>query len=111
VDIFFHTLAGVEKIIKSKGWTLDTKFNKNYVSFKYGFPIVFGILWIGSKSFCLFFKLPQERANKIRIEGLTPLRYEEEWNQILYKVDSKDYPLEKLLPLFEASYQNITGNK
>lgn len=111
VDVFFHTITGVEKIIKSKGWSLDTKFNKNYVSFKYGFPIVFGILWIGSKSFCLFFKIPKERANKIHIDGVTPLRYEDEWNQILYKVDSKDYPLEKLLPLFEAAYQNITGNK
>ena len=111
VDVFLKTVASVDRIVKSKGWNLEAKFNKNYVSFKYGFPIVFGVQWIGSKSFCLFFKLPQQQVKKIHVEGIEPLRYEEEWHQVLYKVDSKDYPLEKMLPLFEAAYQNITGNK
>jgi hypothetical protein len=111
VDAFMKTVATVESIIKSKGWNLVSKFNKSYVSFRYGFPVVFGVMWTGAKSFCLYFKLSQEQAEAVRVEGIAPLRYEEAWNQVLYKVDSKDYPIAKFLPLFEAAYQNITGNK
>lgn len=110
-DVFMHIVRRVEKLIQSNKWHLETKYNKHYVGFKYGFPIVFGVLWIGSKSFCLFFKVPKEQADKIHIDGFTYLRYEEEWNQVLYKVDSKEFPLEKFMPLIEAAYQNITGNK
>jgi len=109
VDVFMHAVRRVEKLIKARGWRLETKFNKHYVSFKYGVPIVFGLNWIGSKSFCLFFKVPRELAESIRIEGLEPLRYEEEWKQVLYKVEDTDYPIQKLTPLFEEAYRNVTG--
>lgn len=111
VEVFMHTVRKIEKIVKDKGWKLESKFNKGYMSFKFGFPIVFGVTWIGSKSFCIFFKGPKEMFDKIQVTDLQPLRYEEEWNNILYKVEGKDYPIDKLMPLFEASYQKITGNK
>ena len=54
--------------------------------------------------------MPRETAESIEIEGLTPLRYEEEWNQILYKIDDANYPIEKLMPLFEAAYKYVSGS-
>jgi len=111
VDNFMRTVKRLEKLVAEHEWRLETKFNKGYVSFKYGFPIVFGVNWIGSKSFCLFFKVPRDTAESIRIEGLEPLRYEDEWKQVLYKVEGEDYPVEKLMPLFEAAYRNITGQE
>jgi hypothetical protein len=110
-EVFMQIVGRLEKIIQNKGWKLDTKYNKSYVGFKYGYPIVFGVIWIGSKSFCLFFKLSLDQADKFRKDGYEYLRYEKEWNQVLYKVESKDISLEKYIPLIEAAYQNITGNK
>ena len=111
VEIFFHTIDKVEKIVKSKEWKLDKKLNKGYAGFKYGFPNVFGVTFVGSKTFCIFFKLSKNIADKIKISGIKPYRYEEQWNQVLYKVEGKDYDLRKLMPLFEASYKYITGIK
>jgi hypothetical protein len=55
--------------------------------------------------------LSKNIADKIKISGIKPYRYEEQWNQVLYKVEGKDYDLRKLMPLFEASYKYITGIK
>lgn len=109
-ELFLRTVERVENIIRTKGWHLEKKHNKTYVAFKLGFPQVLGVNWIGSKSFCMYFKMPRATAESIQIEGLTPLRYEEEWNQILYKIDSENYPIEKLMPLFEASYKYVSGS-
>jgi hypothetical protein len=111
VEVFFHTANKLEKLVKQKGWRLEKKFNKGYVGFKYGFPNVFGITWVGSKTFCLFFKMPKSLSDKIKISGIKPYRYEEQWNQVLYKVEGKEYDLHKLMPLFDASYKYITGIK
>lgn len=111
VEVFFHTINKVEKLVKEKGWKLEKKLNKGYVGFKYGFPNVFGINWVGSKTFCIFFKLPKNIADKIKIPRVKPYRYEEQWNQVLYKVEGNDYKINKLMPLFEASYKYITGIK
>ena len=70
---------------------------------------VFGVSWIGSKSFGLFFKLPKEKAQSIVISGITPHRYEEEWKQVLYKIESPEKDTRRLLPLFEAAFKHITG--
>jgi hypothetical protein len=38
-------------------------------------------------------------------------RYEEQWNQALYKVESGTIDLMKFQPLFTAAYKNILGEK
>ncbi|MDP8212197.1 MAG: hypothetical protein P9X22_02755 [Candidatus Zapsychrus exili] len=111
VEVFFHTIQKIEKLVKKKGWKLDKKMNKGYVGFKYGFPNVFGITWVGSKSFCIFFKLTKKLNDKLKIPGIKPYRYEEQWNQVLYKVEGKDYDINKLMHLFKASYEYITSAK
>ncbi len=111
VEVFFPTIAKVEKLVKKQGWKLEKKLNKGYIGFKHGFPNVFGITWVGSRSFCFFFKLPKKIAEKTKIPGISPYRYEEQWNQVLYKVEGKNYNIYKLLPLFKASYKYITGTK
>ena len=72
---------------------------------------MFGINFIGSKSFCLFFKIPKDVSDRIEIDGYEPYRYEEEWKQVLYKVESSNIDLEKFDPLFEAAYKNIVGER
>jgi len=101
----------LEDYIKAKGWNLTRSNNKGYVSFKYGFPIVFGVIFSGSKSFCLFFKISKETTESIKIKDHEMLRYEEQWNQALYKIESGSLNLELFEPLFEEAYKNIVGKK
>lgn len=108
---FWKLSNSLEEYIKTKGWNLTRSNNKGYVSFKYGFPIVFGVNFIGSKSFCLFFKIPREIAQKMKIEGHEMLRYEEQWNQALYKIESGEVDIKRFEPLFIVAYKNIVGEK
>ena len=105
---FWKLAEKIENYIKEKEWNLDRSNNKHFISFKYGFPQVFGITFIGSKSFCLFFKIPKDLAEKIKIEDNEMLRYEDQWKQALYKVDDSNIDLEKFEPLFKESYEYIT---
>lgn len=109
VETFFKVIDRIDQLLAEYGWSLEKKFNKGYVGYKHGFFNVFGLTWIGSKSFALFFKVPSEVAEEFSERGWQPLRYEKEWKQVLYKIDSEDFPVEKLKPLFEAAYRHIVG--
>lgn len=108
---FWKLCNRVEEYVKTKGWNLKRSNNKGYVAFKYGFPIVFGVSFIGTKSFCLFFKIPKETAKQIKIEGHEMLRYEEQWKDAYYKVELGATNLNRFEPLFAAAYKNIVGEK
>jgi hypothetical protein len=95
--------------VAQHNWPLEKKFNKGYVGYKHGFFNVFGLTWLGSKSFALFFKVPEEVAERHQPSAWQPLRYEEEWKQVLYKIERADASLEVLEPLFEAAYKHIAG--
>lgn len=109
VEMFFAVSERVDELVGDQGWPLEKKFNKGYIGYKHGFFNVFGLTWLGSKSFALFFKVPKEIADKYQPPNWEPHRYEDEWKQVLYRVDSVDVPLEELAPLFEAAYRNIVG--
>jgi hypothetical protein len=105
-DEFLRYVKQVEKIIRKHGWTLETKFNKHYCSFKAGFFNAFGIKWIGSKTFAFFFKLPEERALEI---NAAMTRYEGQWKEAVYYIDPEKTRSEDFVPLFEAAYKKLTG--
>lgn len=109
VPRFFETIDIVDSLVHDKKWDLEKKLNKGYVSYKYGFPIVFGVTWIGSKSFALFFKLTKSQAKSVVIPGIPAFRYEDTWKQVLYKIDDPKKDVKKLAPLFDASFAHITG--
>jgi len=109
VDMFFAVSGRIDRLVAEQGWALEKKFNKGYIGYKHGFLNVFGLTWLGSKSFALFFKVPSEVADEHQPPDWEPHRYEEEWKQVLYKVDNVDTPLDALAPLFEAAYTGIVG--
>ena len=109
VPIFLKIADLMGEYIKNKGWNLVRSNNKNYISFKYGFPVVCGVKWIGSKSLALFFKISKETAESIKIQDFPLLRYEDQWNEASYKIDSVNLDLTKFDKLFEASYKSISG--
>lgn len=110
VPHFMETAHKIEEYIKNKGWNLTRSNNKNYISFKYGFPIVCGTSWVGSKSFDIFFKI-----NKKDYDNFTPPKgfeehgYEEDWTQAYYIIRQPDFDIKQFDKLFEAAYKKITG--
>jgi hypothetical protein len=108
VKIFFRIIDEVRRIVEQKGWKLAGKMNQGYFTFKYGFFGVFGVLFTSSKTVCLFFKVPQSVVDASRV-AVPLFRYQVEWKQALYKTDTLDFDVHKLLPIFEAAYKNIVG--
>ena len=103
---FIKYIGEVESIIKERGWSLETKFNKHYCGFKAGFFNAFGIKWIGSKTFAFFFKLDQKQAESIPIEMT---RYESQWKEAVYYIEHRKTKTKDFLPLFEMAYKKLTG--
>ncbi len=109
VPIFMRVANLMELYLKNKGWDLTRSNNKNYISFKYGFPIVCGVKWIGSKSIGIFFKISKEFAENNQIPEFPLYKYQEQWNEATYKIDSVDIDLSKLDFFFEQAYKQISG--
>lgn len=106
---FWKLANKLEDYIKNKKWNLTRANNKSYISFKYGFPIVFGLQFVGSKSFCFFFKVSKDIAEATEIKGYNIYRYEDQWKQAMHKVENANINLSLFEPLFEAAYKNIVG--
>lgn len=109
VDMFFAVSQRIDRLVSERGWALEKKFNKGYIGYKHGFFNVFGLTWLGSKSFAVFFKVPRHVADEHQPAEYEPHRYEDEWKQVLYKVETVDMSLAPLEPLFEAAYKGIVG--
>jgi len=103
---FLKYVKTVEKLIKEKGWALETKYNKHYCGFKAGFFNAFGIKWIGSKTFAFFFKLGKEEAEQIPIPMT---KYETQWKEAVYYIEPGKTKTKDFLPLFEMAYKKLTG--
>lgn len=106
VDQFLKYSRELEKYVKDQGWNLDIKFNKSYCAFKAGFFNVFGITWIGSKTFALFFKLTKKESETLKI----PMnRYESQWKESVYFIIPGKTKLSNFNHLFELAYKKRTG--
>jgi len=104
---FFKYISEVEKIIKSKRWNLDTKFNAQYCAFKSGFFIAFRVKWLGTKSFAFVYKIPKKDIKKFKI---TPTRYDELRKEFIFNIESGKTHTKDFIPLFEYCYKSIGGN-
>ena len=104
---FFKYVKEVEALIKTKEWTLETKFNKHYCSFKAGFFIAFGIEFVGSKTLAFFFKITPEQTKQVTIPMT---KYQTQWKQAVYYVELGKTTLANFIPLFETAYRNLTGD-
>jgi len=106
IETFFALKKEFERIVKSKGWNLETKFTSSSVVFKDGFFNAFGIKWQTTKSLDIFINLPKEQAARAKRLCPYPIEYEEGWRGIWMEVTDKLQP-KKLLPLLQSAYENI----
>ena len=104
---FLRYVAELEKLVKDKKWNLEKKFNKNYCGFKAGFFNVFGVHWMGSKTFAFFLKIGEND-----IKNLSPpfTRYAAPWKQAYYYIDPDSTKTKDFIPHFELAYKLLTGD-
>ena len=109
-DSFFRVVDVIEAMVKRRGWNLEKKFNKNYMGFKTGFPNVFGIQWLGTRSFGFFFKIPNSQF--IKIKRLSPYKmdYDERWKQATLKYDER-IEIKKIRAIFQKKIYQLFMEK
>lgn len=108
VDAFFDLEADLERIVVKKGWRLEPKFNAYYAGFKHGFFNVFGIHWVGSKSFEIFVKIPKIKASKAKKLCPYPSEYNQRWKQLTIRVTENLKP-NRMTPLLQLAYDSLVG--
>jgi hypothetical protein len=107
VKEFFRFAAELEAAVERKKWSLQKKFTQTYCTFKSGFFGVFGIQWVGTKTFAFFVKVSEATAKHLSPH---PTRYQPDWKQALYNIDPKITKTEDYVSIFEAAYkQQVKG--
>lgn len=102
VEPFMRYAYELAAIVKKKGWVLEMKFNKCFCGFKAGFPLAFGVEWMGTKTFAFFVKLPESDAKRMRPKMT---RYEPRWKQAVYYIEPGKTKTSDFVPLFERAYR------
>lgn len=102
---FMKTVDEIESFAKEKGWNLETKFNKNYVSFKYGNFILFAVEWRGTKAWSVDIKLPKIAFENFDYNGWGYSKYEEGWKQAVTRKTNSNASTAELEPLFLKAYE------
>lgn len=106
VEQFLKYVSETEGIIKSKGWSLDTKFNAYHCAFKSGFFNAFRIRWLGTKTFAFVFPIPKSDLRKL---NLKPTKYNEATEKAIFNVEPGKTKTKDLVPLMEYSYKALGG--
>jgi hypothetical protein len=107
VKEFFRFAAELEAVVGRKKWSLQKKFTQTYCTFKSGFFGVFGIQWVGTKTFAFFVKVSEATSQHLSPH---PTRYQPDWKQALYNIDPKSTKTEDYVSIFEAAYkQQVKG--
>lgn len=104
VDAFMRYAGELNAIVKRKSWSLQMKFNKQYCGFNAGFPLAFGIKWVGTKTFAFFVKLSEPEAKRKRPKMT---RYESRWKEAVYFIAPGKTKTGDFIALFENAYQRL----
>ena len=104
-----RAVSEVEAIVEKHGWTMEKKFNKYYVGFKYGNSNAFIIAWSGTKAWNIQVKIPESTARRFKGNAWALQRYDTGWKQaVLRKTDPKA-TAEELEPLLIKAHEHIRG--
>jgi len=104
VPDFIRYTKEIEKIIENKKWNLETKYNKKYCTFKHGFTNIFGVQWIGTKSFSFRIKISKEEAEKF---GIKMTKYSDRKKTAIYYIDPNKTKTSDFVDIFELAYKKL----
>lgn len=103
---FLNYSREIESFVKSKGWPLDLKFNKQYSAFKAGFFNVFGIEWAGTRKIQIFAKISKEMAQGLPINMSD---YNDTWKQAVFVLEPGKTKIQDYFPVLEYVYKQFVG--
>ena len=104
VPEFLRYTKEISKIIETKKWDLEIKYNKKYCTFKFGFSNIFGVHWIGTKSFSFRIKISKEEAERFEIKMT---KYSPKKKTAIYNIDPNKTKTEDYIGLFELAYNKL----
>jgi hypothetical protein len=102
---FLKTCRAVQQVAHKNGWPVEIKFNKHYCGFKVGNYVVFGVKWLGSRSYALYFKVPETFAKRANVPGYKMLRYESLWKNAIFPVTGDELHLARFKHLFQKALE------
>jgi len=106
VKEFLKYVEEVKQIIKEKNWPLETKFNKYYCGFKYGFFNAFQINWVGTKTFAFCVKISKDLAEKLEPQMT---KYDVGWKLAMYYIEPGKTKTRDYINIFEEGYKKLLG--
>lgn len=102
---FVKVCRAVEQVAAKSDWPVEGKFNKNYFACKVGNYIVFGVKWLGSRSYALFFKVPEPFAKRTKVRGYEMQKYEKLWHEAIFPVTADDLQLGRFKQFFQKALE------
>jgi hypothetical protein len=108
VDLFMLAVRWLEAQASERGWDLQTKFNKNHVTLKYGGLNAMGVDWSGIKTWWFFFRVSEEQAQPLLDIPGVETSWNKSWELLYCRVSGPDN-FAKLLPCVEAAYSRYAG--
>jgi len=106
VNDFLRYIKEIENIIKNNNWQLETNYKKKYCSFKYGLTNIFGIHWVGSKTFSFRFKIAKDDAEKF---GVKMTKYSKTKPVAFYYIEPGKTKTEDFTEIIKFVYNKILG--
>jgi len=102
---FLKLCKDVQDFAAKNGWPVEGKFNKYYFGCKIGNYIVFGVRWLGSRSYALFFKVPESFATRTKVQGIKTLRYDKLWHRVIFPVTADNVDLKRFRRFFQTALE------
>jgi hypothetical protein len=100
---FLQTCRAMQEFCVKNKWPVEGKYNKHYYACKVGNSIVFGVHWIGSRSYALFFKVPEFYAKKTRVTGYKMHMYQKQWHRAVFPVTADHLHLKNFKPFLQTA--------
>jgi hypothetical protein len=102
----------VDAFCQKQGWDLPYNLNKWYTGFKFGNRVVFSVHWASPYTWNVKLKIPEKTAKTYAGKQWEYQRYDNKFNEALYKLKNPDKPLiGDLKVLLLKSYKNVAGRK
>lgn len=102
---FLAVCKRVQDFAEKNEWPVEGKFNKHYFGCKVGNYVVFGVKWLGSRSYALMFKIPEPYAKKCKVQGFKMLRYEKLWREAIFPVTAENLDLKRFRKLYQTALE------
>jgi hypothetical protein len=102
---FLCVCKQVQDFAAKNDWNVEGKFNKHYFGCKVGNYIVFGVKWLSTRSYALFFKVPEPYARRTKAQGFKMQRYGKLWHEAIFPVTAEDVNVKGFRNFFQKALE------